>query len=212
MEPQIRVVIREAFGREQKSGRIIPIAPATPRRRLTATPAGLSLTGFLTHNSRGVWQQQTLTSTIKPRGAFQHVERIQGLCHARNVVDMAVGIIIGAAFGKIVDSLVKDVIMPPIGLLLGKVDFSNLFFVLKEGKTVGPYLTVDAAQKAGAVTFNYGLFINTCITFVIVAFAVFLLIRAINRLKQQEEAAPAAPPPTPEDIVLLREIRDALKK
>jgi large conductance mechanosensitive channel len=129
-----------------------------------------------------------------------------------NVVDMAVGIIIGAAFGKIVDSLVKDVIMPPIGLLLGKVDFSNLFFVLKEGKTVGPYLTVDAAQKAGAVTFNYGLFINTCITFVIVAFAVFLLIRAINRLKQQEEAVPAAPPPTPEDIVLLREIRDSLKK
>ena len=129
-----------------------------------------------------------------------------------NVVDMAVGIIIGAAFGKIVDSLVKDVIMPPIGLLLGKVDFSNLFFVLKEGKTVGPYLTVEAAQKAGAVTFNYGLFINTCIMFVIVAFAVFLLIRAINRLKQQEEAAPAAPPPTPEDIVLLREIRDALKK
>ncbi len=129
-----------------------------------------------------------------------------------NVVDMAVGIIIGAAFGKIVDSLVKDVIMPLIGLLLGKVDVSNLFFVLKEGKTVGPYLTVDAAQKAGAVTFNYGLFINTCITFVIIAFAVFLLIRAINRLKQQEEAAPAAPPPTPEDIVLLREIRDSLKK
>jgi large conductance mechanosensitive channel len=127
-----------------------------------------------------------------------------------NVVDMAVGIIIGAAFGKIVDSLVKDVIMPPIGLLLGKVDFSNLFFVLKEGAQAGPYLTVEAAQKAGAVTFNYGMFVNTIITFTIVAFAVFLLIRAINRLKQEEQAKPAAAPA--EEILLLREIRDSLKK
>lgn len=127
-----------------------------------------------------------------------------------NVVDMAVGIIIGAAFGKIVDSLVKDVIMPPIGLVLGKVDFSNLFVVLKEGTQAGPYLTVDAAQKAGAVTFNYGMFINTIITFTIVAFAVFMLIRAINRLKRQEEAKPAAAPA--EEIVLLREIRDSLRK
>jgi large conductance mechanosensitive channel len=127
-----------------------------------------------------------------------------------NVVDMAVGVIIGAAFGKIVDSLVKDLIMPPIGLLLGKVDFTNLFFVLKDGATAGPYGSVEAAQKAGAVTFNYGLFINTCIGFVIVAFAVFLLIRAINRL--QTAAPPAAAPATPEDIVLLREIRDALRK
>ncbi len=126
-----------------------------------------------------------------------------------NVVDMAVGIIIGAAFGKIVDSLVKDLIMPPIGFLLGKVDFSNLFLVLKEGAGTGPYLSVEAAQKAGAVTFNYGIFINTLISFLIVAFAVFLLIRAINRLKAAEP--PAAPTATPEDIVLLREIRDALK-
>jgi large conductance mechanosensitive channel len=126
-----------------------------------------------------------------------------------NVVDMAVGIIIGAAFGKIVDSLVKDVIMPPIGLLLGKVDFSNLFVVLREGAQAGPYLTLEVAQKAGAVTFNYGMFVNTLISFVIVAFAVFLLIRALLRLKLQEEKKPAA---TPEEIVLLREIRDALKK
>src|SRR5262245_2703573 len=126
-----------------------------------------------------------------------------------NVVDMAVGIIIGAAFGKIVDSLVKDVIMPPIGLLLGKVDFSNLFVVLREGAQAGPYLSVDVAQKAGAVTFNYGVFINTVITFVIVAFAVFLLIRVINRLKQAEEKKPAA---RPEETALLREIRDSLKK
>jgi len=81
-----------------------------------------------------------------------------------NVVDMAVGIIIGAAFGKIVDSLVKDLIMPPIGLALGKVDFANLFVVLKPGTSAGPYLTVEAAQKAGAVTFNYGVFINTIVT------------------------------------------------
>jgi large conductance mechanosensitive channel len=126
-----------------------------------------------------------------------------------NVVDMAVGIIIGAAFGKIVDSLVKDVIMPPIGLLLGKVDFSNLFLVIKQGVQAGPYLTVEIAQKAGAVTFNYGVFINTLISFLIVAFAVFLLIRTLNRLKLQEGKNPAA---TPEEIVLLRDIRDSLKR
>ena len=110
-----------------------------------------------------------------------------------NVVDMAVGIIIGAAFGKIVESLVKDVIMPPIGLMLGKVDFSNLFLVLREGTAAGPHLTIEAAQEVGAVTLNYGLFINTMISFVIVAFAVFLLVRAINRLRRQAEAAPPAP-------------------
>jgi len=127
-----------------------------------------------------------------------------------NVVDMAVGIIIGVAFGKIVDSLVKDLIMPPIGLLLGKVDFANLFLVIKEGASAGPYVSLEAAQKAGAVTVNYGVFINTAISFVIVVFAVFLLIRAINRLKANEP--PAEPPATPEEVVLLREIRDALKK
>jgi large conductance mechanosensitive channel len=127
-----------------------------------------------------------------------------------NVVDMAVGIIIGAAFGKIVDSLVKDLIMPPIGLLLGKVDFTNLFFVLKQGAQAGPYLSVETAQKAGAVTFNYGVFINTCISFLIVAFAVFLLIRAINKLKRQEEEKPTAA--AAEEVLLLREIRDSLRK
>mgnify|MGYP003344305450 CR=1 FL=1 len=97
-----------------------------------------------------------------------------------------------------------------IGLLLGKVDFSNLFFVMKEGATAGPYHSVDAAQKAGAVTFNYGVFVNTCLSFLIVAFAVFMLIRAINRLHTPPPAA--EPPPPPEDTLLLREIRDALKK
>jgi len=131
-----------------------------------------------------------------------------------NVVDLAVGVIIGAAFGKIVDSLVKDMIMPPIGLILGKVDFSNLFLVMREGTQAGPYATVDAAAKAGAVTLNYGVFINTMISFVIVAWAVFLVIKAMNRLQRKDAAAAAAaePPAPPEDILLLREIRDSLKK
>ena len=111
-----------------------------------------------------------------------------------NVVDMAVGIIIGAAFGTIVTSLVADVIMPPIGLLLGNVDFSNVFILLKDGaKAPGPYASLAAAKAAGAVTMNIGVFINTILSFVIVAFAVFLLVRSINRLRRREEAAPAAP-------------------
>ena len=127
-----------------------------------------------------------------------------------NVVDMAVGIIIGAAFGKIVDSLVKDLIMPPIGLVLGKVDFANMFVVMRPGTVPGPYLTVDAAQKAGAVTFNYGMFINNVVSFLIVAFAVFLLVRAINRMRRRQEEQPKEAPKPPEDVLLLREIRDAL--
>jgi large conductance mechanosensitive channel len=111
-----------------------------------------------------------------------------------NVVDMAVGIIIGAAFGKIVESLVADVIMPPIGLALGSVDFTNLYIVLKEGATaVASGAPLAEAKKAGAVTLNYGVFINFVISFVIVAFAVFMLVRTMNRLRRQEEAAPAAP-------------------
>jgi large conductance mechanosensitive channel len=107
-----------------------------------------------------------------------------------SVVDMAVGIIIGAAFGTIITSLVSEVLMPPIGLLLGNVDFSNLFLVLKEGKTAGPYATVAAAKAAGAVTLNYGLFVNTVVNFLIVAFAIFFLIRGMNSMKKKE--APAA--------------------
>ncbi len=127
-----------------------------------------------------------------------------------NVVDMAVGIIIGGAFGTIVKSLVSDVIMPPIGLMLGGVDFTDLFVVLKGD---GDFLTLADAAAAGAVTINYGLFVNNVISFLIVAFAVFMLVKSINRLKRQEEAAPTPPPVvTPEDIVLLREIRDSLRK
>jgi len=110
-----------------------------------------------------------------------------------NVVDMAVGIIIGAAFGAIIKSLVDNVIMPPIGLLLGNVDFSNLFIILKQGATAGPYLTVAEAKEAGAVILGYGIFINTIISFIIVAFSVFIVIKNINRMKRQEEVPPAAP-------------------
>lgn len=129
-----------------------------------------------------------------------------------NVVDMAVGIIIGGAFTTIVKSLVSDVLMPPIGLLLADVDFADLFVVLK-GQ--GSFTTLAEAQAAGAVTLNYGLFINNVISFLIVAWATFLLVRGLNRMKRkEEEAAPVSTPPTPEipeDIILLREIRDSLK-
>ena len=120
-----------------------------------------------------------------------------------NVIDLAVGIIIGAAFTSIVDSIVKDILMPPIGLMLGGIDFANFFVVLKG---TGDYASLDAAQKAGAVTVNYGLFVNAVIKFVIVAFAVFILVKQLNRLKKAEAAAP---PPRQE--VLLAEIRDILK-
>lgn len=118
-----------------------------------------------------------------------------------NVVDMAVGIIIGGAFGTIVKSMVSDIIMPPIGLLLGGVDFSDLFITLKEGaKVAAPYATLADAQAAGAVTMNIGLFVNAVISFTIVAFAVFMLIRSINKLKREEEVAQVAPAePTTKD-------------
>lgn len=110
-----------------------------------------------------------------------------------NVVDLAVGVIIGAAFGTIVSSLVNDVLMPPIGLLLGNVDFSNLFLVLKEGAAVAaPYATVAAAKDAGAVTLNYGIFLNAVISFLIVAFAIFMVVRMVANLQRREEA-PAVP-------------------
>lgn len=110
-----------------------------------------------------------------------------------NVVDMAVGIVIGAAFGKIVSSVVADMIMPPIGLLLGGVDFTNLYVVLKEGGKPGPYLALTDAQTAGAVTLNYGLFINQIVSFTIVAFALFLVVKGMNSLKREAPAAPPSP-------------------
>ncbi len=129
-----------------------------------------------------------------------------------HVVDMAVGLVIGAAFGAIVTSLVSDVIMPPIGLLLGGVDFSNLFVVLKEGaKGPGPYASLAEAKAAAAVTVNIGVFINAVISFVIVAFAVFMVVKAVNTARREPAPAPATPPaPTPTEQ-LLAEIRDLLR-
>jgi large conductance mechanosensitive channel len=128
-----------------------------------------------------------------------------------NVLDLAVGIIIGAAFGAIVNSLVNDVLMPPVGLAIGNVDFSNLFAVLKEGaKAAGPYASLADAKAAGAVTLNYGLFINQIIIFLIVAFAIFMVVRVANRL--QKPAAPAPEPGPTKDQQLLTEIRDILAR
>jgi large conductance mechanosensitive channel len=124
-----------------------------------------------------------------------------------NVIDLAVGVVIGAAFGAIVASLVKDIIMPPVGWAMGGIDFSNFFFTLKGPATA----TLAEAQKAGAVTINYGIFINAIINFLVVALALFALIRGINRLQTKPLPADATPPPPPEDVVLLREIRDLLK-
>ncbi len=111
-----------------------------------------------------------------------------------NVVDMAVGIIIGAAFGAIANSLVSDIIMPPLGALVGSIDFTNFFFVVKEGATAGPYETLKAAQEAGAVTVNYGIFTNSVANFLVVSIAVFLLVRAINRLRREEKTSEPASP------------------
>jgi len=123
-----------------------------------------------------------------------------------NMIDMAVGIIIGAAFGTVIKSLVSDIIMPPIGMLMGGIDFSGLFIAL-DGEI---YASLAAAQSAGAPTINYGLFINNVLSLLVVGFAVFMLVRAVNEMKKKEEVAPKAPPMPSEEVILLREIRDAL--
>lgn len=127
-----------------------------------------------------------------------------------NVLDMAVGIIIGAAFGTIVSSLVADVLMPPIGLALGGIDFANMFVTLKDGaKAAGPYASLADAKAAGAVTVNYGVFINAVVSFLIVAFCVFLLVKSVNRMMRTQAPAPAGPTASE---ALLAEIRDLLKR
>lgn len=128
-----------------------------------------------------------------------------------SMLDLAVGVVIGAAFGKIVDSLVKDLIMPPIGLLTGKADFANKFVVLAEGDPAGPYASLDAAQKAGANTLNWGNFVSVIVNFVIVALAIFFVIKAVNRMRRAPVEEPAPPEPSAEET-LLTEIRDLLKK
>jgi large conductance mechanosensitive channel len=128
-----------------------------------------------------------------------------------NVVDLAVGVIIGGAFGKIVDSMVNDVIMPIVGAVVGKIDFSNLFIVL--GTTpAGIENNLAALRKAGVPVLAYGSFITIALNFAILALVIFVMVKQINRIKREAPAAPAEPAPTPEDIALLREIRDALKK
>ena len=129
-----------------------------------------------------------------------------------NVLDMAIGIVIGAAFGAVVKSFVQNVLMPPIGMLLGGTDFSNFFLLLKEGAEPGPYPTLKAAQEAGATVLAWGLWVNDVINFLIVAFAVFLVVKAVNQMRRKEKKSEPAPPPEPpEEVRLLREIRDALK-
>lgn len=142
----------------------------------------------------------------KPEGyAMSVFHEFKTFAMRGNAIDLAVGVVVGAAFTTIVNSLVKDIINPPLGLLLGGIDFSNFFVVLKGA---GTYPTLKAAQDAGAVTIGYGLFINSVINFLIVAFVVFMLVRQINRLAKPP---PAPEPPTPADVLLLREIRDLLK-
>lgn len=125
-----------------------------------------------------------------------------------NVIDMAVGIVIGGAFGKIVSSFVSDILMPPIGKLLGGVDFTQLFINLSDTS----YESLALAQEAGAPTINYGNFIQTTLDFIIIAFAIFMVIKAMNSMKKKEEEAPAEPPKPSDEVLLLQEIRDSLKK
>lgn len=133
-----------------------------------------------------------------------------------NMLDMAVGIVIGAAFTGIVSSIVDDILMPPLGLILGGVDFSDLFVKLRDGNPPGPYATLAAAREAGAVTWNVGLFINALVKFVIIAFALFMIVKAVNRLRQMAEREKrleqAAPPVPPREVALLEEIRDLLAR
>lgn len=130
-----------------------------------------------------------------------------------NAIDLAVGVIIGGAFGAMAGSFVNDVMMPPLGLVMGGADFSDIFLTLKDGaKAAGPYATLAAAKDAGAVTLNIGSFINTVVNLVIVGFVVFMLVKGVNAARKPAVEAPAPPPATPEDVLLLREIRDALKR
>jgi large conductance mechanosensitive channel len=139
------------------------------------------------------------------------IEEFKSFAIKGNVVDLAVGVIIGGAFGKIVDSVVGDLIMPLVGAVIGKLDFSNLFVVLGS-VPAGADMSLAALKKAGVPVFAYGSFITVAVNFIILAFIIFMMVQQINRLKKEAPAAPAAEPVTPEDVILLREIRDSLKK
>ena len=142
---------------------------------------------------------------------MSHAKEFREFAIKGNVIDLAVGVIIGAAFGKIVDSVVADLIMPVVGLVFGKLDFSNLFIVLGSVPE-GTARTLDALKKAGVPVFAYGNFITVAVNFLILAFIIFMMIKQFNRLKREEPAAPAAPAEPPEEVVLLRQIRDSLQK
>jgi large conductance mechanosensitive channel len=158
---------------------------------------------------RGSRPPSIAASRESARQEVQMLKEFRDFALRGNVLDLAIGIIIGAAFTSIVSSLVDDILMPPIGLITGGVDFSQLFVVLKGS---GPYNTVAQAKADGAVTWNFGLFINAIIKFGIVAFAVFVLVKGLNRLARREKAKPEAPKTPPEDVQLLREIRDLLAR
>jgi large conductance mechanosensitive channel len=146
--------------------------------------------------------------SIWSEGVMSLLKEFREFAVKGNAFDLAVGVIIGAAFGKIVDSLVRDLVMPPIGLMLGGINFNNLFFAL-DGKE---YLTVAAAKTAGVATLNYGVFIQSMVDFTIIAFAIFMVIKLMNNLRRQDEAKVEAPAEPSEEVLLLREIRDSLKK
>jgi large conductance mechanosensitive channel len=152
-------------------------------------------------------------STAQEHSAMGMVQEFKDFAIKGNVIDLAVGVIIGGAFGKIVDSVVADLIMPVVGAAFGKLDFSNLFLVLGSVPP-GTGTTLDALRKAGVPVFAYGNFITVAVNFAILAFIIFIMVKQINRLKREAPPEPAAAPEavTPEDIVLLREIRDSLKK
>ena len=128
-----------------------------------------------------------------PEKEVQMLKDFKEFAMRGNVVDMAVGLVIGAAFATIVKSLVADVLMPPVGLMLGGVDFANLFAIIRDGSTAGPFSTLAAAQSSGAVTINYGVFLNTIISFIIIAAAIFMVVNTLNKMKREEQAAPAEP-------------------
>jgi large conductance mechanosensitive channel len=162
------------------------------------------------HNSAAVRRVSPLCKNLK-KAAMRVLHEFKEFAVKGNVIDLAVGVIIGAAFGKIVDSVVTDLIMPLVAAVVGKLDFSNLFWALGEVPS-GVALTLDGLKKAGVPVLAYGSFITVVVNFTILAFIIFFMVKQINRLRKADQQAPAAPAATPEDVVLLRQIRDSLKR
>ncbi len=169
-----------------------------------------------------LWTQTGVSATIaaiipvccdKEADVNKIIKEFRDFAIKGNMLDLAIGVIIGGVFGAIVSSLVSDILMPPLGLALGGVDFSNIFLTLKDGRPEGPYVSLSAAQAAGAVTINIGLFLNAVVKFLIVAVALFIIVKGINQLRRMAEAEKAAEPVKPTaEVVLLTEIRDLLAR